>query len=68
MAELKAVLKGINLALKWTLTEVELKTDSATVVGWITTVNNNDKRIKTKGESETIIKYRLGILKDPLRA
>ena len=33
VAELEAVLKGINLALKWNLNEVELKTDSATVVG-----------------------------------
>ena len=33
VTELEAVLKGINLALKWNLTEVELKTDSAIVVG-----------------------------------
>ena len=67
MAELETVLKGINLALKWNLTGVELKADSATVVGWINTVSNNDKRIKTKGASEMIIKNRLGILKDLLK-
>eukprot|EP00794_Sanderia_malayensis_P011566 gene11567-12761_t len=55
-AELEAVLKGINLALKWSLTEVEFKTDSATLVGWIETVINNDKREKTKGASEMVIK------------
>lgn len=31
MAELEAVLKGFNLALKWRLREVEIRTDSATV-------------------------------------
>ena len=67
VAELEAVLKGINLALKWNLTDIELKTDSATVVGWINTIINNDKRIKTKGASEMIIKRRLGILKDLLK-
>ena len=66
VAELEAVLKGINLALKWNLNEVELKTDSATVVGWINTIINNDKRVKTKGASEMIIKRRLGSLKDLL--
>ena len=43
VAELEAVLKGINLALKWGLKDVELKTDSATVVGWVKTVISNDK-------------------------
>ena len=60
------MLKGINLALKWNLNEVELKTDSATVVGWINTIINNDKRVKTKRASEMIIKRRLGIFKDVL--
>ena len=73
MAELEAVFKVINLALKWNLTEVELKTDSATVVGWIKTVYpwlktviNNDKRVKRKGASEIVIKRRLEILRDLL--
>ena len=67
VAELEAVLKGINLALKWNLTEVKLKTDSATVVGWLNTVINNDERIETKGASEMIIQRRLGILKNLLK-
>ena len=56
MVELEVVLKGINLALKWNLAKIELETDSATIVGWIKTINNNDKRAKTKGASEMIIK------------
>ena len=62
VAELEAVLKGINFALKWGLTDVELKTNSATAVGWITTVTDKDKRVKTKGASEMVIKPPLGIL------
>lgn len=33
VAELEAVLKGINLCLKWGLKEITVRTDSATVVG-----------------------------------
>ena len=31
VAELEAVLKGVNLAIKWGLESIELKTDSATI-------------------------------------
>ena len=66
VAELEAVLKGIILALKWGLQDVELKTDSATVVGWVKTVISNDKRVRTKGASEMAIKRSLGLLRDLL--
>ena len=32
VAEMDAVLKGINLAIKWGLREIEIRTDSATVL------------------------------------
>ena len=35
VAELDAIMKGINLALKWSLQAVEIRTDSATVPSWI---------------------------------
>ena len=65
-AEQEAVLKGINLALKWGLKDVELKTDSATVLGWVKTAISNDKRVRTKGASEMVIKQCLGLLRDLL--
>ena len=34
MAKLDAVLKGINLAIKWGLREIEIRTDSAMVLSW----------------------------------
>ena len=33
VAKLDAVLKGVNLAVKWGLRQVEVRTDSATVYG-----------------------------------
>ena len=35
VAELEAAIKGINLAIKWGLNNIELVTDSATVHRWI---------------------------------
>ncbi|KAK3882626.1 hypothetical protein Pcinc_012994 [Petrolisthes cinctipes] len=64
VAELEAVLKGINLALKWELQTIELKTDSATVNGWMKSVISEDKRVRTKGAAEMIVKRRLGNLRD----
>lgn len=43
VAELDAVLKGVNLALKWRLQDIEIRTDSATVVGWLNSVLTAEK-------------------------
>ena len=62
MAELNAVLKGINLAIKWGLREIEIRTDSAMVLSWVTSTVEESGRIQTKGAGEVIVKRRLGIL------
>lgn len=64
VTELEAVLKGINLALKWGLQTIELKTDSSTVNGWMKAVRSEDKRVRTKGVGEMIVKRRLGNLRE----
>lgn len=56
VAELEAVLKGINLALKWGLQAIELRTDSATVNGWMRSIIREDKRVRTKGAADMIVK------------
>ena len=66
VAELDAVLKGINLALKWGLRDVEVRTDSATVFSWVQSVITSEKRVRTKGAAEMIVKRRLGILSELL--
>ena len=47
IAELEAVVRGVNLALKWGLREIEVVTDSATICGWMRLMLS-EKRIKTK--------------------
>ena len=62
VAELEALLKGINMALKWGLREMEARTDSATVLSWVNSIVEESRRIQTKGAGEIIIKQRLEIL------
>ena len=62
VAELDATMNGINLALKWGLQAVEIRTDSATVESWIKSEVSGDKRIRTKGAAEMLIKRQLGAL------
>ncbi|XP_054285261.1 uncharacterized protein LOC129001833 [Macrosteles quadrilineatus] len=64
LAELEALLKGVNLALKWNLKELYLVTDSATVYAWVTSILTGDRRIKTHGMGEALVRRRLGLLKD----
>ena len=62
VAELDAVLKGINLAIKWGLREIEIRTDSAMVLSWLTSTVEESGRIRTKGAGEVIVKRTLEIL------
>ena len=62
VAELDAVLKGINLAIKWGLRGIEIRTDSAMVPSWVTSTVEESGRTRTKGAGEMIVKQRLGIL------
>ena len=64
VAEIDAVLKGINLAIKWGLREIEIRTDSATVLSWVTSTVEESGRIRKKGAGEVIVKQRLGILEE----
>ena len=62
MAKLDAVLKGINLAIKSGLREIEIRTDSATGLSWVTSTVEESGRIRAKGAGEVTVKRRLGIL------
>ncbi|XP_066985023.1 uncharacterized protein [Macrobrachium rosenbergii] len=62
MAELDAVIKGLNLALAWKIQKVELMTDSSTVHRWISDGLLGKSRLKTKAASEMLIRRRLGIV------
>ncbi len=64
LAELEAVIKGVTLAIKWDLKEVEIMTDSATVFGWLVSLLTKDRRIKTHGLGEALVHRRLTLLAD----
>lgn len=64
VAELEAVLKGVNLGIRWGLKEMELVTDSATVAGWVGSVIRDAKRPKVSGLGEMLVKRRLGMLSE----
>ena len=64
VAELEAVIKAVNMALKWKLKHVNILSDSATVCGWVRSVLNDSKRPKVAGLSEMIVKRRLSLLSD----
>ena len=55
MAELDAVIKGLNLALAWRVKKVELLTDSPAVQCWISDAISGKSRLKTKVASEMLI-------------
>ena len=63
VAELEAVVKGVNLALKWNIRRLQIMTDSTTVFGFLKCIIQNSKRVKTKGVAEMLVKLRLGVIK-----
>ena len=62
VAELDSVLKGVNLSLLWGYKDLKIYTDSATVYNWIKISLSQERRIRTKGAAELLIKRRLGTL------
>uniref|UniRef100_A0A5S6QB38 RNase H domain-containing protein n=1 Tax=Trichuris muris TaxID=70415 RepID=A0A5S6QB38_TRIMR len=62
MAELDAVIMGLNLALTWQMKKIELITDLATVHRWISDGLSGRTRLKTKAPSEMLIRRRVGLV------
>ena len=63
-SELDAVVKGINMALRWKRSKIILKTDSATVFGWLKAVITKSHNIKTRALGEVLIRRRLDTIKE----
>lgn len=61
LAELDSIFKGINLALKWDLSDIEVVTDSSTVHGRLLLIIEN-RPISTYGLAEMLVRYRLEVL------
>ena len=63
MAELDAVIKGVNAALAWKLKKLHVRTDSLTVYHWILNALRGKVRLKTKASSEMLIRRRVDTIK-----
>ena len=59
LAELDAVMKGINLALQWKVRKLRIHTDSLCVYHWISDTLAGKARVRTKATSEMLIRRRL---------
>lgn len=64
MAELDSVLKGVNLAAKWKVRNLQVMTDSATVFGWMNSALFDTHKIRTRGMNEMLVKRRLSVMKE----
>ena len=63
MAELDAVIKGVNAALAWKLKTLHVRTHSLTVYHWILNALGGKVRLKTKASSEMLIRRRVDTIK-----
>ena len=63
MAELDAVIKGVNAAFAWKLKTLHVRTDSLTVYHWILNALSGKVRLKTKASSEMLIRRRVDTIK-----
>lgn len=63
IAELDALIKGLNLAVCWGMKELHLKTDSLTVYHWISDALSGKARLKTRASSEMLIRRRVNTVK-----
>ena len=56
LAELNAVIKGVNVAMKWGAKDTVIKTDFAAVHAWMSSILKRDKRIRVSDPSEMLVK------------
>ena len=64
LAELDAVLQGINLALQWKVKTVHLRMDSSCMHHWVSDTLSRQTRVHTKAPSEMLIRCQLAIMRE----
>ena len=64
LAELNAILRGINLELQWKARVIHLQKDSACVHSWISDTLTKKMQVHTKAASEMLIRYWLATLQE----
>ena len=65
-AELVAVLKGVNMAVKWGAKQLEIVTDSSTVHHWLHSLATQEHRLRVAGDGEMLIRRRLELIRATL--
>lgn len=64
LAELDAVVRGVNLAVMWDVKTVTVKSDSRTVCHWLADMLSGRARLKTRAASEMLIRRRIDTVKE----
>ena len=67
LAELDAMVKGLYLVLQWQTKIVHLHTDSVCVYHWLTDTLMGRAQVRTKADSEILVRRRLTILQQLIR-
>lgn len=63
-AELDALIRGLNLAIKWGRREMRLMCDSSTVCNWMKSILENNRNVKTRALGEVLIRRRLDTVRE----
>ena len=63
VAELNAAVRGINMAIAWSMRNIELRTDSSTVHRWVDDALSGRARLHTKAHGEMLIRRRVDIIR-----
>lgn len=63
-SELDAVIKGVNLALKWNRRQMVVVTDSSNVYSWLRDTIRKTKNVRTRALEEVLIHRRLNTLSE----
>ncbi|XP_065658267.1 uncharacterized protein LOC136082772 [Hydra vulgaris] len=67
MAELDAVIRGMNMALMLKLKKVTVFTDSVTVFHWVSDALTRKSRLRSKATGEMLIRRRLSVLQQLIK-
>ena len=66
-AELVSVMKGVTLATRWGVKDLEIMTDSASVYWWLRSLSTGDQRLRVSGDGEMLIRRRLALIEETLK-
>ncbi|KAI0978015.1 hypothetical protein GJ496_001777 [Pomphorhynchus laevis] len=62
LAELEAVIKGVNIAISNKFSKIKILTDSSSVRAWVACAIMRDKPISTRGLGQALVRRRVSLL------